>query len=80
MNETKYGITNTLRKNQKVIENAIKANGFVEIRTVTNKLPEKIIKNPYNIVQGSNIKISKILRSHSMDGKITSETIKSTWT
>ncbi|WP_395043102.1 hypothetical protein [Flavobacterium sp.] len=79
LNETKYGIANKLRKNQQVIENAIKAHGFLEIRTVTNKLPKIIQEPPYNIAQGSSIKISEILRSHSMDVKITNETIKSTW-
>lgn len=79
LNETKYGIWNRLRKNQQTIENVIKANGFLEIRTVTDKL--KVFEDALpNLEQGSSIKISEILRSHSMDGKITSETIKSIWT
>ena len=78
LNETKYGIWNRLRKNQQTIENAIKADGFLEIRTVTDKL--KVFEDALpNLEQGSSIKVSEILRSHSIDGKITSETIKSTW-
>ena len=76
LNETKYGVTNTLRKNQQVIENAIKAGKEIEIRSVGG------IRDATNNViatQGQKIKISKILRSHSVDGKITINTIKTTW-
>ncbi|WP_396193372.1 hypothetical protein [Flavobacterium sp.] len=77
LNETKYGIANKLRKNQQTIENAIKADGFLEIRTATRKLEEAGL--PAVIEQGTPIKISEILRSHSMDGKIINTTIQTTW-
>jgi hypothetical protein len=79
LNETKYGIRNALRRNQQVIENTIKKDGLLEIRTATEKLPKEFKNLSPKIEQGSSIKISEILRSHSMNGKITSETIKSIW-
>jgi len=77
LNETKYGITNTLRKNQKIIEDAIKAGEEIEVRSING-----IRDASNNIVrfQGSKIKINKILRSHSIDGKISNNTIKTIWT
>ena len=76
LNETKYGVSNTLRKNQQFIENAIKAGKEIEIRSLEG------IRDATNKVvatQGQKIKISKILRSNSVDGTITSNTIKTTW-
>ena len=76
LNETKYGVSNTLRKNQKIIENAIKAGKELEIRSVQG------IEDAAGTVvrtQGQKIKITKILRSNSVDGIITNNTIKTTW-
>ena len=71
LNESKYGISNTLSKNQKIIQDAIKAVKRIEIRTATNLT--------LNIGQGSFIEISEILRSHSINGSIIFDTIQSIW-
>lgn len=65
-----------LTKNQKVIEDAIKAGKLIEIRSLKGirESTGKVVKS-----QGDKIIISKILRSHSLDGTITSETIKTIW-
>ena len=74
LNETKYGVSNTLRRNQKVLEDAVKAGKQVEIRTTTDKLS-------HGLKQGDRIStIEKIVRSHSIDGTITNNTIKTIWT
>lgn len=74
LNETKYGVSNKLRKNQKIIEDAIKAGEQLEVRSSRNNL------NGFaKLKQGDEIKISKILRSHSIDGKITQQTIQEIW-
>jgi len=72
LNETKYGITNMLRKNQKIIEDAVKAGKKIEIRSVSGI-------EPANVLQGGKITISKVIRSHSIDGTITSSTVKTMW-
>lgn len=75
LNETKYGITNTLRKNQQIIENAVKAGKQLEIRS-----SERLVINGRVIYsQGDKIAISKILRCHSIDGTITTNTVKTIW-
>lgn len=75
LNETKYGVTNTLTKNQNILDKAIRVGKKVEVRT-----KEGIIINN-NIVfrQGDKILINKILRSNSVDGVINSTTIKLIW-
>jgi hypothetical protein len=76
LNETKYGASNTLRKNQKVLQDAIKQGRKVEVRTT-----EELIINGKRIYkQGSEIEISEIIRSHSIDGTITNNTIQTLWT
>jgi hypothetical protein len=52
LNETKYGIWNKLRKNQEVIDRAIRADGLLEIRSISDRIPEIIRKPPYDIAQG----------------------------
>jgi len=76
LNETKYGITDALSKNQKIIEEAVKAGKELEIRTLNDiqELSGRVIR-----VQGNKISISKILRSHSVDGTITNNTVKTIW-
>lgn len=76
LNETKYGITNTLRKNQQIIEDAVKAGKELEIRTADGIRDgaNKIVKT-----QGQSITITKVLRSNSADGTITSSTVKTIW-
>jgi hypothetical protein len=72
LNETKYGATNLLRKNQQIIQDAIKAGKKIEIRSA-NGIP------PANVLQGGEITISKIIRSNSIDGTITANTVKTIW-
>ncbi|WP_286812296.1 MULTISPECIES: hypothetical protein [unclassified Maribacter] len=72
LNETKYGVGNTLSRNQEIIQNAIKNGKKIEIRS-----KEALI--PGQIGQGSYITISEILRSHSINGSIIFDTVKSTW-
>jgi hypothetical protein len=75
LNETKYGISNTLRKNQQIIENAVKAGKRLEIRTAEDfRVNGRVIFS-----QSDKITISKIIRSHSIDGTITSNTVKTIW-
>lgn len=75
LNETKYGISNVLTKNQQVIDRAIKAGVELEIRSASETLMRAGI--PYK--QGDQILISEIYRSHSWDGIIKEETIKLMW-
>lgn len=76
LNETKYGVTNTLRKNQKIIEDAVKAGKDLEIRSLDGI---KDFSNNVIKLQGDKIKIVKVLRSNSIDGTITSGTVKTIW-
>lgn len=71
LNESKYGLSNTLSKNQKIIQDAIKAGKRIEIRTARSLTS--------TIGQGSFIEISEILRSHSINGSIIFDTIQSIW-
>lgn len=75
LNETQYGVTNTLTKNQNILDKAIRAGKKVEIRS-----KEGIIVNN-NVIyrQSDKILINKILRSNSVDGIISSTTTKSIW-
>lgn len=75
LNETKYGVTNALRRNQKVIEDAVKAGKQLEIRTAE----DFIVNGKVIFSQSDKITISKIIRSHSVDGTITSNTVKTIW-
>jgi|GEM_PF-6425280 len=72
LNETKYGVTNLLRKNQRLLQDAIKSGKKIEVRSV-NGIPAA------RVLQGSQITISKILRSNSIDGTITANTVKTIW-
>ncbi len=75
LNETKYGVSNTLRKNQKIIQDAIKAGKEIEIRTV------QLLDESGNIIrtQSDRIKVFKILRSNSIDGTINTKTVTTIW-
>lgn len=75
LNESKYGTKNLLRKNQKIIEDAIKAGKLIEIRSVG----DVIIEGRTVLFQGGKVEISKILRSHSIEGIITKNTVKTLW-
>jgi hypothetical protein len=75
LNETKYGASNTLRKNQKVLQDAIKQGKKVEVRSV--KPLEINGKTIYS--QKTEITISEIIRSNSIDGTITNNTVQSIW-
>ena len=61
LNETKYGATNLLRKNQKVIQDAIKAGKEIEIRSIQGIRDSAgtLVKS-----QGQTIKVTKIIRSN----------------
>jgi hypothetical protein len=72
LNETKYGASNLLRKNQQVIEDAIKAGKKLEVRSANGMPAAKVL-------QGGEITISKIIRSNSIDGTITTNTVKTIW-
>ena len=76
LNESKFGTTNQLTKNQKIIQDAIKGLKSLEIRTARDLYDEfgNLIAK-----QGDKIKVDEILRSHSVNGSITNETIKTTW-
>ncbi|WP_028890335.1 hypothetical protein [Tenacibaculum ovolyticum] len=78
LNETKYGIHNVLSKNQRILQNAIKAGRKIEVRS----------KGPFIDVngktidllkQGESIGISEILRSHNLSGIIDANTLKTIW-
>ncbi|WP_439182738.1 hypothetical protein [Carboxylicivirga taeanensis] len=75
LNETKYGVSNILSKNQKIIEDAVKAGKKLEIRTVE----DFIVNGKVIFSQGDKITISRMLRSHSVEGIITNNTIKTIW-
>ena len=72
MNETKYGVSNTLRKNQKVLQDAIKAGKEIEVRSVDG-IKGTIYKYKDKIT------ISEILHSNSIDGTITNNTVQTIW-
>ncbi len=76
LNETKYGATNLLRKNQKVIQDAIKAGKEIEIRSIQGIRDSAgtLVKS-----QGQTIKVTKIIRSNSIDGTISTNTITTIW-
>ena len=74
LNETKYGVSNTLRKNQRIMQEAIKQGKEIEIRS-TKGLDGTGFKYTDKITT-----IEKILRSNSIDGTITNNTIQTIWT
>jgi hypothetical protein len=73
LNETKYGTSNTLRKNQKVLQDAIKAGKEIEIRSVNG------LEGTSYIYTNKITTIEEIIRSHSIDGTITNNTIRTIW-
>ncbi len=75
LNETKYGTTNTLTKNQNILNKAIREGKKIEIRSQEGI----IINNNVIYRQGDRILINKILRSNSVNGIIDNTTIKSIW-
>ncbi len=79
LNETKFGISNKLRTNQYKIDRAIRGGAVLEIRSSNTVIPEALRNLNPPILQGSQIQISEILRSHGMELKILPETIKTEW-
>ena len=59
--------------NQKVLQDAIKQGKKIEVRSVTKKVEE------LGLTQGNEITISEIIRSHSIDGTITNNTVQTIW-
>ncbi|WP_440066414.1 hypothetical protein [Tenacibaculum discolor] len=76
LNESKYGVHNKLTKNQKYIQDAIKAGKSIEVRS---KGPFKDINGEVVFGQSSLIKVSEILRAHSVNGVIDINTLKTLW-
>jgi hypothetical protein len=75
LNETKYGASNTLRKNQKILQDAIKQGKKIEVRSVQElRIDGKLIYG-----QSTEITISEIIRAHSIDGTIVNNTIQTIW-
>jgi hypothetical protein len=72
LNETKYGASNTLRKNQKVLQDAIKSGKEIEVRSIKG-----IEGTRYK--QSDKIIINEIIHSNSIDGTMTNNTIQSIW-
>jgi len=72
LNETKYGTSNTLRKNQNILQDAIKQGKEIEIRSA-----QGIEGTKYKL--SSKIKIDEIIHSHSIDGTITNNTVQAVW-
>ncbi len=75
LNETKYGASNLLRKNQQIIQDAIKVGKPIEIRSAE----EVVINGERVLYQSRQIRVSKVIRSNSIDGTITSGTVKTIW-
>ncbi|MEM7487429.1 MAG: hypothetical protein AAF348_19660, partial [Bacteroidota bacterium] len=71
LNESKFGVHNTLSRNQQIIQDAIIAGKNIEIRSTGQLVP--------GVSQGSFIQFSEILRSHSVNGNIIFDTVKSIW-
>ena len=67
-------MSNTLRKNQKVLQDAVKQGKKIEIRSDAIEGLKKL-----GFTQKTEITISEILRSHSLDGTITNNTIQTIW-
>ncbi|MFL0106239.1 hypothetical protein [Tenacibaculum maritimum] len=76
LNETKYGIHNVLTKNQKYIQDAIKAGKKIEVRT---RKELKDINGNIIAEVGDLINITEILRGHSINGVIDLNTLKTLW-
>ncbi|KAF9657626.1 MULTISPECIES: hypothetical protein [Tenacibaculum] len=76
LNESKYGVHNKLTKNQKYIQDAIKAGKSIEVRS---KGLFKDVNGEVIFGQGSLIKVSEILRAHSVNGVIDINTLKTLW-
>lgn len=76
LNESKYGVHNKLTKNQKYIQDAIKAGKSIEVRS---KGPFKDVNGEVVFGQSSLIKVSEILRAHSVNGVIDINTLKTLW-
>lgn len=76
LNETKYGIHNVLSKNQRILQNAIKAGRKIEVRT-----QKKLISDTGELIAeaGDLINITEILRAHSISGVIDVNTLKTLW-
>ncbi|MFT7898753.1 hypothetical protein VBY74_02100 [Tenacibaculum ascidiaceicola] len=76
LNESKYGVHNKLTKNQKYIQDAIKAGKSIEVRTQKGLIDinGKIIARA-----GTTINITEILRAHSINGVIDMNTLKLIW-
>jgi len=73
LNETKYGASNTLRKNQKVLQDAIKQGKEIEIKSVRG-----LDGTPYKYTDKITT-IEEIIRSYSIDGTITNNTVQTIW-
>lgn len=78
LNESKFGVGNTLRTNQAVIQNAIKANAPIKVKS-TKKWLKDLGISPKVVEYDRSIKFDKILRSNNTELKITAETIKQDW-
>jgi hypothetical protein len=75
LNESKFGISNTLTKNQKAIEDAIKAGNPIELRTV-----DGLDLGNFGIIkQSSKLQFEGVIRSNSSTVEITSSIFEKIW-